>query len=102
MDMFSDVDICCGGGAIELYLLKQLPFAKCIAIDTRPTACQLSTENAKRLGVIDRTNVLQTYVLQESVFDDLTRNIGKVDFVVCNPPYCPSGLLDTKPERYFR
>lgn len=90
------LDVGAGTGAIGLALLKELPNAKCVAIDINPKAVQLATKNALSVGVNERYEVLNMS-LQEYHFSGLGSCM--FDIVVSNPPYIPSvEMLTLEPE----
>ena len=83
------LDIGTGSGAILLSLLKLLPGSRGLAVDISPEALAIAKENAKLLGVADRTWFLQS--------DIWSRMPGKAQFdiVVSNPPYIPAEVIGT-------
>ena len=85
------LDIGTGTGAIGLALLKadlndSIEF--CTAIDCDERAYRLATENAANLGLSNRFHCIHTDI----------RNFHpehEYDLIVSNPPYIPSGDIDT-------
>ena len=86
------VDLCTGTGAIAIALAREIPDATVIATDISRRAIRIARVNAETHGVADRVTFLR---------GDLWRALnghapaGRVDLVVCNPPYIPSGALST-------
>ena len=52
----------CGTGAIGLALLKQLPTVECVGLDVSSVAVDLSTLNARELGLDGRYIYISIYV----------------------------------------
>lgn len=80
------LDICTGSGAILISLLKKLESGKGIGTDISTKALEIAKENAKSLGVSERSGFLQGNLLEP---------IGnrKVHGIFSNPPYIPTGDL---------
>lgn len=87
------VDVCTGSGCIACSVASELPGAKVIATDIAPEAVQLARENAQALGVDERVKVLACD-LGAGVPD---RFEGRIDLVISNPPYVPSGIMGEIP-----
>ena len=87
------VDVCTGSGCIACSVASELPGAKVIATDIAPEAVQLARENARALGVDERGKVLACD-LGAGVPD---RFEGRIDLVISNPPYVPSGIMGEIP-----
>lgn len=78
------LDVGCGSGAIGLALLRRMPSARCVGIDTNPVATTLAARNADRCGVGDRFEAV--------LVDGGVRacQLGpRFDVLVSNPPYIP-------------
>lgn len=87
------VDVCTGSGCIACSIASEMPGAKVIATDIAPEAVQLARENARVLGVDERVKVLACD-LGAGVPD---RFEGRIDLVISNPPYVPSGIMGEIP-----
>ena len=87
------VDVCTGSGCIACSVASEMPGAKVIATDIAPEAVQLARENARALGVDERVKVLACD-LGAGVPD---RFEGRIDLVISNPPYVPSGIMGEIP-----
>ncbi|XP_065673211.1 MTRF1L release factor glutamine methyltransferase isoform X3 [Hydra vulgaris] len=80
------LEVGCGSGAISLAFLTELSTVRCMTLDKNQDAVSLTQENAQKLGVADRINVLH------KTFDELTLlDVGgeKFDMLISNPPYIP-------------
>ncbi len=81
------VDFGTGTGCLLLALLHELPNATGLGIDVSPAALQVAADNAKALGLADRTSFRH---------GDWDEGIAPAfDVVVSNPPYIPSGDIAT-------
>jgi len=85
---FSVLDLGVGSGAILLAILAERPAAKGLGVDASDEALAVARENAANLGLEPRTALLR---------GDWTRGLGDAgfDLVVSNPPYIPTGDIDT-------
>lgn len=75
------VDIGTGSGAIAVVLAVQMPSAHIVATDISPAALEIAAENAKRNGVADRVQFIESDLLEE------VGAYAPFDGVVSNPPY---------------
>lgn len=69
-------DLCSGSGCIGVALKKRFPQLQVLLLDVSEVACAVAKENARRNGV-----------KVEVLCGDLVEGLGKVDYVICNPPY---------------
>lgn len=76
------LDLGTGSGALLLAALANWPDAWGTGIDLAPAAVATATANAARLGLADRTRIV------EADWDQAT---GHYDLILCNPPYVASG-----------
>ncbi|XP_071611728.1 MTRF1L release factor glutamine methyltransferase isoform X1 [Heliangelus exortis] len=79
------LEVGCGSGAIALSLLCKLPQSLVIAVDKEKAAVDLTWENAHRLQLQDRIQILHHDVSYGSAKQLLLW--GPIDFIVSNPPY---------------
>ncbi|MGI6661984.1 MAG: peptide chain release factor N(5)-glutamine methyltransferase [Bacillota bacterium] len=85
-------DICCGSGAIGLSIAKALPSSRVVLSDVSRGAVGLARENAKRLGLSGRA----AFLVGDLVTPLLKAGFaGKFDVVTANPPYIPTGEIET-------
>ncbi|TDC00486.1 putative protein N(5)-glutamine methyltransferase [Micromonospora fluostatini] len=83
------VDLCCGSGATTLALAHRLDCRWLAAVDLDPAAVACARGNLAPLGVP---------VFQGDLFDPLPeRWRGRLDLVVTNAPYVPSGAVAMMP-----
>lgn len=99
---FKILEVGCGSGCISLALLKSLPNVRqIVAIDQSKVACELTEENAKKLGFSDSIVVFQHKLESEELPEDIAKH-GPFDIIVSNPPYVPSkDILKLEPEIYL-
>jgi release factor glutamine methyltransferase len=75
-----------GSGCILLSLLAELQLAHGVGTDINAEALAIATENARRLGVAERTE------FRQGRYFDAAQ--GEFDVVVSNPPYIPTGDIE--------
>jgi len=85
---FTVLDLGVGSGAILLAILAERPAAKGLGVDASDEALAVARENAANLGLESRVALLR---------GDWTRGLGDAgfDLVVSNPPYIPTGIIET-------
>lgn len=82
------VDLCTGSGALAAAIAHARPRARVLAVDDSPDALRYARRNAATVDVLDAD------VTAPGVLAELD---GRVDLVVCNPPYIPDGA-ELEPE----
>jgi release factor glutamine methyltransferase len=81
------VDLCCGCGAVGAALLSEVEGAEVYAADVDPVAVRCA-----------RRNLPAASVYQGDLYAALPDALrGRVDVVVANAPYVPTGAFDTLP-----
>jgi release factor glutamine methyltransferase len=90
MDTIPVIDVCCGAGNLGLAIARYNP--KCIvyASDLSPGAVDLTRENIAFLGLGQRVQAQQGDLLSAWDRDEFH---GKVELIVCNPPYISSAKV---------
>lgn len=83
-------DICCGSGCIGLSVLKSVNGATADMFDISEGACEVSRENARRLGLSERANVLR----QDAFSPDFLSHGEKYDIIISNPPYIRTEVIE--------
>jgi len=76
-------DVGTGSGCIAVALARELPGARIVAIDESEKALAVAQRNARKHGVADRIDFVQTDVL-----DGVSQDFG---LIVSNPPYVREG-----------
>lgn len=61
----------------------------CTAVDLSLLACKLTLDNAKKVGVSDRIEILHNKLDDEGNFNG-TLPFDKIELIVSNPPYIPT------------
>ena len=83
------VDLCCGCGAIGLAIAAAVPGVELHAADLDPTAVRCAGHNLAPIA--GRVHL-------GDLFDPLPRQLrGRVDVLVCNAPYVPTGAIALMP-----
>jgi release factor glutamine methyltransferase len=85
------IDVCTGSGNLALALAHHAPRARLWAADLSESAVTLAERNAKNLSLDDRVTFRAGDLLAPF---DTPEFHGKVDLLVCNPPYISSGKVD--------
>jgi release factor glutamine methyltransferase len=100
------VDMCCGSGNLACAIAMLRPGTKVWASDLTDGAVSVARRNVQNLGLASRV-----VVAQGDLFEPLSGLglEGRIDLVVCNPPYISTGklakerarLLDHEPREAF-
>jgi release factor glutamine methyltransferase len=88
------VDVCTGSGNIALAVATEVSAARVFGSDMSPEAVDLARRNAERLGLASRVTFRIGDLLNPFEVGEF---LGRVDVLVCNPPYISSGKLPTMP-----
>lgn len=80
------LDLGTGSGCLLIAALSEFPGARGLGIDIDPKAAAMASENARRLGVLDRALF--------RVADWAEGGFGAHDLILCNPPYIETAALD--------
>ncbi|HLB25265.1 MAG TPA: peptide chain release factor N(5)-glutamine methyltransferase, partial [Nitrospirota bacterium] len=83
-------DVCTGSGCVAAALAKELPRATVYATDSKKDALAVAAANAKANGVADRVRFFEGDLFGALAGMGLE---GRLDMVVSNPPYVPSGEM---------
>ncbi len=84
-------DVGTGSGVIATAVAMKMSAAVVYATDVSVAALEVAARNAERAGVADRVTFLEGEMLHPLHGNGLA---GKVDALVSNPPYIPTGELD--------
>lgn len=79
------LDMCTGSGCILLSILKLAPGVSGVGVDISEPALHVAERNRENLGV-------QAELLRSDLFGQVQ---GTYDCILSNPPYIPSGVVDT-------
>jgi release factor glutamine methyltransferase len=83
------VDVCCGSGAVGAAVLATVPGIELHASDIDPAAVRCASRNLRSPNA---------NVVQGDLFEPLPRDIrGRVDLIVANAPYVPTGAIRMMP-----
>ncbi len=88
------LDLCTGSGCIAAAIAHHLKSATVVAIDISPAAIAVANQNLQKLKLAERVTVEQG-----DLFDPISRLVDPrpFDLIVSNPPYIPTGQLETLP-----
>jgi release factor glutamine methyltransferase len=89
------IDVCTGCGNLALALAFHEPRSRVLASDLSSEAIELAGRNVEHLGLAGRVE-LRCGDFLEPLNNEAVR--GRVDLLVCNPPYISSGKLKGMPE----
>ena len=84
------LDVCCGSGNLGLALSTLSPDITVYSSDLSQEAVDLTKENISFLNLADRVTALQSNLFEAFESDKF---LGKVDVIVCNPPYISSAKV---------
>jgi release factor glutamine methyltransferase len=90
-------DVGTGSGAIAVALAVNLPGARIWATDSSEQALKVVRANAEKHGVVDRVSTMRGNLLEPTLVWRLTagRASPRLDAIVSNPPYIPTGDIDS-------
>ena len=81
------LDLCTGSGCVAISLAFLFHHAQITASDISTAALETALLNARNLNIAKRINFIKS---------DLFENINKTfDFIISNPPYIPSDIIQT-------
>ncbi|MEA3312335.1 MAG: peptide chain release factor N(5)-glutamine methyltransferase [candidate division WOR-3 bacterium] len=84
------LELCTGTGAIAIALARRFHEASLIATDLAPVALRLAERNAERMKIRERIRFVIGNLFG---FEGASKLEGKLDLLISNPPYIPTGLL---------
>lgn len=90
---FRILDLCCGGGCIGLAAAYYFPHAHVDLLDMDSAALDLARENAKLLGLEDRTTIIESNLF--AALADV-----RYDLILSNPPYVDVADLAAMPAEF--
>ena len=86
-DRFAIGDLGTGSGCLLLALLSERRNARGIGVEASSEAGELATENARKLGLSQRSQILNSSWENWSGWDEC-------DLIISNPPYINSRVID--------
>ena len=92
-------DVCTGCGNLALAITSHQPKIKLYAMDLSDDAILLAKNNQQQLGIDERVEFFAGDLLEPVKNMQLE---GKVDVIICNPPYITSGKLNDMPEEIIK
>ena len=82
------LDLCTGSGAVAIALKNEMPCLEVFAADISAETLEIANENARRL-----LGENQIHFYHSDLYDALPRS--RFSLIVSNPPYIPSGEIQT-------
>ncbi len=89
------VDLCAGSGAIALALANEVASARVWAVEKSPEAHAWASRNVARLGD-GRVDLILGDIADARTL--LAPVLGRVNVLISNPPYVPTGMVPRDPE----
>jgi release factor glutamine methyltransferase len=89
----SVLDLCTGSGAVAVSLKNEAHDAEVFAADISASALEMAKLNSARLLHGDKTIAF----FQGDLYGALPDSHPFFSLIVCNPPYIPSGVIETLP-----
>lgn len=89
------LDLCTGSGAIALALANEVPNARVWAVEKSPEAHAWASRNVEKLGDGRVELRLGDVADARQLLEPL---LGRVNVLVSNPPYVPTGMVPRDPE----
>jgi release factor glutamine methyltransferase len=86
------IDMCCGSGNLASAIAWHVEETEVWASDLTDGAIAVARKNVETLGLAHRVNVKQGDLFHP--LHEETHLHGKVDLIVCNPPYISTGKLE--------
>ncbi|WP_029320563.1 peptide chain release factor N(5)-glutamine methyltransferase [Butyrivibrio sp. AE3004] len=88
-DGMNILDLCTGSGCIALSLLKYSNETRAMGTDMSEAALAIASQNAVKLGLDDRFLAVKADIFPKAP------DTEKFDIIVSNPPYIPTGVIET-------
>ena len=85
------LDLCTGSGCIAVSLLAERPDAKGVAVDKFPKVLELAERNARKNGVLERLEWIQSDILEAPVPEEIRNRT--FDMLLSNPPYIRTDIV---------
>lgn len=82
------LDMCTGSGCIAVSLKKMGGYHKMTAADVSLEALKIARQNAERNGVV-------LELVESDLFSGIDAAKSQYEVIVSNPPYIPSGVIDS-------
>lgn len=84
------LDLCCGSGCITCAIAHELPATRLVAVDLSASALEVCRRN-----VTDHKLNSRVLCIQADATSSPPLGIGNFDLIVSNPPYIPSGEIQS-------
>ncbi|MBE7008102.1 MAG: peptide chain release factor N(5)-glutamine methyltransferase [Ruminococcaceae bacterium] len=84
------LDLCAGSGCIGLAIAKHVPNARVLLGELDEEAVKICRQNVRRNDLSARVSVVRVDAREKP-----SRQLGEFDIIVSNPPYIPTGDIET-------
>lgn len=84
------LDLCCGSGCITCAIAHEMPATRLVAVDLSASALEVCRRN-----VTDHKLNSRVLCIQADATSSPPLGIGSFDLIVSNPPYIPSGEIQS-------
>ncbi len=84
------LDLCCGSGCITCAIAHEMPATRLVAVDLSASALEVCRRN-----VTDHKLNSRVLCIQADATSSPPLGIGNFDLIVSNPPYIPSGEIQS-------
>lgn len=84
------LDLCAGSGCIGLAIAKHVPNARVLLGELDEEALKICRQNVRRNDLSARVSVVRVDAREKP-----SRQLGEFDIIVSNPPYIPTGDIET-------
>ena len=84
------LDLCAGSGCVGLAIAKHCPNARVLLGDVSEGALRVCRQNTRRHGLTSQVSACQVDALEKP-----SSALWDFDVIASNPPYIPTGELDT-------
>ena len=92
----SDIlDLCCGSGCLLLSLMHYKNNCRGVGVDISEDVLNIANNNLEAIRQDDGLNGGEAVFLKGDLYDALSEHDRKFDFIISNPPYIRSDVIDT-------
>ena len=86
-DKINFLDLCCGTGCLGISIINELKNSHCDFIDISKKAINACLKNINKFKKKHNTKIFHSDLFENYPL----MRLKKIDFIICNPPYIPTG-----------